>query len=181
MSRIGKQPVPIPAGVEVSVAGTEVVVKGPKGQLSQPLLPGVRIDVDNGHVVVQRESEAKQHRAMHGLARSLVANMVEGVTKGYQKNLELKGVGYRAQMQGKNLVLSVGYSHPVEIAPPEGIEIEVPQPTKIVVKGIDKQAVGQVAADIRAVRPPEPYLGKGIMYEGERIRRKAGKSGRAKG
>lgn len=180
MSRIGKQPVPIPAGVEVNVGDSEVVVKGPKGQLSQPLLPGIRINVDNGHVVVERTSDEKRHRAMHGLARSLVANMVEGVTKGYQKNLELKGVGYRAQMQGKNLVLSVGYSHPVEIAPPEGIELEVPQPTKIVVKGIDKQLVGQVAADIRAVRPPEPYLGKGIMYEGERIRRKAGKSGRAR-
>lgn len=180
MSRIGKQPVPIPAGVEVNVGDSEVVVKGPKGQLSQPLLPGIRINVDNGHVVVERTSDEKRHRAMHGLARSLVANMVEGVTKGYQKNLELKGVGYRAQMQGKNLVLSVGYSHPVEIAPPEGIELEVPQPTKIVVKGIDKQLVGQVAANIRAVRPPEPYLGKGIMYEGERIRRKAGKSGRAR-
>lgn len=180
MSRIGKKPVPIPAGVEVNVGDSEVVVKGPKGQLSQPLLPGIRINVDNGHVVVERTSDEKRHRAMHGLARSLVANMVEGVTKGYQKNLELKGVGYRAQMQGKNLVLSVGYSHPVEIAPPEGIELEVPQPTKIVVKGIDKQLVGQVAADIRAVRPPEPYLGKGIMYEGERIRRKAGKSGRAR-
>jgi len=180
VSRIGKQPVPIPAGVEVNVGDSEVVVKGPKGQLSQPLLPGIRINVDNGHVVVERTSDEKRHRAMHGLARSLVANMVEGVTKGYQKNLELKGVGYRAQMQGKNLVLSVGYSHPVEIAPPEGIELEVPQPTKIVVKGIDKQLVGQVAADIRAVRPPEPYLGKGIMYEGERIRRKAGKSGRAR-
>lgn len=181
MSRIGRRPVPIPAGVSVQVSDDRVVVEGPKGRLEQALLPEVRVEVENGHVVVTRTGDLKRHRAIHGLTRSLVANMVQGVTNGFQKNLELKGVGYRAQKQGNKLVLAVGYSKPVEMEPPAGIEVEVPAPTKITVRGIDKQLVGQVAADIRAVRPPEPYLGKGISYEGERIRRKAGKAGKGKG
>lgn len=181
MSRIGRRPVPIPAGVSVQVSDDRVVVEGPKGRLEQALLPEVRIEVEDGQVVVTRTGDLKRHRAIHGLTRSLVANMVEGVTKGFEKSLELKGVGYRAQKQGNKLVLAVGYSRPVEMEPPAGIEVEVPTPTKITVRGIDKQLVGQVAADIRAVRPPEPYLGKGISYEGERIRRKAGKTGRGKG
>jgi len=167
--------------VSVQVSDDRVVVEGPKGRLEQALLPEVRVEVENGHVVVTRTGDLKRHRAIHGLTRSLVANMVQGVTNGFQKNLELKGVGYRAQKQGNKLVLAVGYSKPVEMEPPAGIEVEVPAPTKITVRGIDKQLVGQVAADIRAVRPPEPYLGKGISYEGERIRRKAGKAGKGKG
>lgn len=181
MSRIGRRPVPLPAGVTVQVSRDRVVVEGPKGRLEQALLPEVRVEVENGHVVVTRTGDLKRHRAIHGLTRSLVANMVQGVTNGFQKNLELKGVGYRAQKQGNKLVLAVGYSKPVEMEPPAGIEVEVPAPTKITVRGIDKQLVGQMAADIRAVRPPEPYLGKGISYEGERIRRKAGKAGKGKG
>lgn len=180
MSRIGRQPVPVPSGVQVTIEGSRVSVKGPKGQLEQEFHPDIRVELENGHIRVSRPSDDKEHRALHGLTRSLVANMVEGVTNGFQRNLELKGVGYRAQKQGNKLVLSVGYSHPVEIHPPEGVEIDVPQPTKISVRGIDKQKVGQVAANIRAVRPPEPYLGKGIMYEGERIRRKAGKAGKGR-
>lgn len=181
MSRIGRQPVAVPGEVEIAIEGSKVAVKGPKGQLERELHPDMQLELQDGELIVQRPSESKEHRSLHGLTRSLVANMVEGVTKGFQRNLELKGVGYRAQKQGNKLVLAVGYSHPVEMVAPEGIEIDVPAPTKISVRGIDKQAVGQVAANIRAVRPPEPYLGKGIMYEGERVRRKAGKAGKVSG
>lgn len=179
MSRIGKLPVEIPAGVEVKLSGNTLTVKGPKGELVRELHPEMNIEVQDNAVVVTRPSDKKEHRALHGLTRTLIANMVEGVTKGYQRNLEIVGVGYRAAKQGNKLVLTVGYSHPVEITPEDGLEIEVPAPTKIQVKGIDKEKVGQLAANIRKVRPPEPYLGKGIRYEGERIIRKAGKAGRA--
>lgn len=179
MSRIGKMPVDIPAGVQISVSGENVVtVKGPLGQLQQQMPRAMKIEINGNQALVTRPSDEKQHKALHGLTRSLLANMVEGVTKGYVRNLELVGVGYRAALQGKNLSLTVGYSHSVVISPPPGIEFEVPAPTKITVKGIDKQAVGQIAAEIRAVRKPEPYLGKGIKYEGEQIRRKAGKAGK---
>lgn len=180
MSRIGVQPVPVPAGVEVQLNGNVIKVKGPKGTLERELHPDMVVQLSDGHITVSRPSDKKEHRALHGLTRTLIANMITGVTEGYQKNLEINGVGYRAAKQGSKLVLTVGYSHPVEIVEPEGIEISVPQPTRIEVKGIDKELVGQVAANIRAVRRPEPYLGKGIMYEGERIRRKAGKAGKAK-
>ena len=179
VSRIGKMPIPVPAGVTVNIDGNVVSVKGPMGELTQEFHPAVSIeqDADNA-LVVSRASDEKEQKALHGLTRSLIANMVEGVTKGYTINLEIIGVGYRAALQGKKLVLSMGYSHPVEIDPAPGIEFEVPAPTRITVKGIDKQLVGQTAADIRAVRPPEPYLGKGIRYAGEHVRRKAGKAGR---
>ncbi len=182
MSRIGRMPVQIPSGVEVKLDGGNVItVKGPKGTLSRELHRDMIVKVEGNTVTVQRPSEDKFYKALHGLTRSLIANMVEGVTKGYQKNLEISGVGYRAAKQGSKLVLSMGYSHPVEIEPAKGIEIEVPAPTKISVKGIDKELVGSTAASIRAVREPEPYLGKGIRYEGEVIRRKAGKAGKAGG
>lgn len=180
MSRIGVMPVPLPAGVEVQLNGNLIKVKGPKGTLERELHPDMIVEMSDDHITVSRPSEKKTHRSLHGLTRTLIGNMVVGVTEGYQKNLDIKGVGYRAAKQGSKLVLTVGYSHPVEIEEPQGIEIAVPQPTRVEVKGIDKEAVGQVAANIRAVRQPEPYLGKGIMYEGERIRRKAGKAGKAK-
>lgn len=179
MSRIGKKPVELPAGVQVSVSGeNNVTVKGPLGQLEQQMPQDIQISIEDNQALVTRPSDQKEHRALHGLTRSLLANMVEGVTKGYVRNLELVGVGYRAALQGKDISLTVGYSHPVLINAPQGIEFEVPAPTKISVKGIDKQAVGQIAAEIRAVRKPEPYLGKGIKYEGEQIRRKVGKAGK---
>lgn len=179
MSRIGKLPVQIPAGVTITVEdGNAVTVKGPKGTLSQKLCPEMALEEENGVLTVKRPSDDKQHRALHGLTRSLLHNMVVGVTSGFEKHLEIVGVGYRAQVNGKALTLNVGYSHPVEIQPPEGISFETPAPTKIVVKGNDKQAVGQIAADIRAVRPPEPYKGKGIRYENETVRRKEGKTGK---
>ncbi len=178
MSRIGLKPIPVPQDVKITLEGDKVTVKGPKGQLSQVIPAGMEIVSETEQLQVKRASDEKQHRSLHGLTRSLVANMVEGVTKGFQKDLELVGVGYRAAKQGKNLVLSVGYSHPVTIEPEEGIEIDVPAPTKISVKGIDKQLVGNTAAVIRHVRPPEPYKGKGIKYQGERIRRKVGKTGK---
>ncbi|HHU87705.1 MAG: 50S ribosomal protein L6 [Pelotomaculaceae bacterium] len=177
MSRIGKQPIPVPAGVEVQIEGSNVRVKGPKGQLEKNLHRDMIIKYEEGRLLVERPSENKLHRSLHGLTRTLLNNMVVGVTSGFQKNLELVGVGYRASKQGKKLVLAVGYSHPVEIEPEEGLEIEVPAPTKINVKGVDKEKVGALAAAIRAVREPEPYKGKGIRYEGEYIRRKAGKAG----
>lgn len=177
MSRIGKLPVEIPQGVTVKVDDENVIaVKGPKGELSQKIHKDMKVVVEDGNVLVVRPSDSKPHRSLHGLSRSLIANMVEGVTKGYQKNLELNGVGYRAQLQGKKLVLSVGYSHPVEIESDKDIEFEVPAPNKVIVKGIDKQKVGAVAANIRSVREPEPYKGKGIKYEDERIIRKEGKT-----
>ena len=165
--------------MQVSVSDANIVtVKGPLGQLEQQMPRDIQISIEDNQALVTRPSDEKHHRALHGLTRSLLANMVEGVTKGYVRNLELVGVGYRAALQGKDLSLTVGYSHPVVIKAPQGIEFEVPAPNKISVKGIDKQAVGQIAAEIRAVRKPEPYLGKGIKYEGEQIRRKVGKAGK---
>jgi len=178
MSRIGKQPVPIAGGVQITVAdGNEITVKGPKGQL-QRTFPGVmRFAVEESQVVVTRPSDASAHRALHGLSRSLLNNMVVGVTDGFTKTLEVQGVGYRAQLEGPNLRLAVGFSHPVVVEPPEGISFAVEGP-RINVSGIDKERVGQVAADIRKIRPPEPYKGKGIRYLGEHVRRKAGKAGK---
>ena len=177
MSRIGKKPISLPAGVKVTVDGNIVTVQGPKGTLVQTLPEGITITEEDNQVLVQRANDNKQQRAFHGLTRALIANMVEGVTNGFEKKLELVGVGYRAQMQGKKLVISIGFSHPVEIDAPEGIEFEVPAPTRITIKGINKQLVGNTAAHIRAIRKPEPYKGKGIKYENEHIRRKAGKAG----
>jgi large subunit ribosomal protein L6 len=177
MSRIGKLPVPVPDGVEVTLDGLNVTVKGPKGELSRQMPEGVTLSRDDeGAVVVTRNGETRTERSRHGLVRTLIANMIEGVTAGYSKSLELVGVGYRAAAKGSDVELQVGYSHPVLIPAPEGIAFEVPQPTRITVSGIDKVLVGQVAANIRKVRPPEPYKGKGIKYEGEQIRRKAGKA-----
>lgn len=179
MSRIGKLPVSVPAGVTITVDEKNVVtVKGPKGTLSQPVSPDMQVSLEEGVLLVKRMSDDKRHRALHGLTRSLIHNMVVGTTAGFEKRLEIVGVGYKAQMNGAKLVLNVGYSHPVEFTAPENISFEVPSPTKITVKGIDKQAVGQIAANIRAVREPEPYKGKGIRYEGERVRRKEGKTGK---
>jgi large subunit ribosomal protein L6 len=175
MSRIGKQPIPLPDGVEVSIEPQLVKVKGPKGELQERVSRDMGIEQQNGEIVVSRPTDRGEHRALHGLTRSLIANMVEGVTNGYEKRLEIQGVGYRAQLQGKKLVLALGYSHPVEMEAPEGIEFEVPMPTRIVVRGISKQVVGEVAANIRKQRPPEPYKGKGIRYEGEYVARKVGK------
>ena len=176
MSRIGRAPITIPSGVEVTVEGYLVTVKGPKGTLAQQMHPDMTVRVDEGNVVVTRPSDERQHRALHGLTRSLVANMVEGVTNGYAKTLEIQGVGYRAALKGSNLEIAVGYSHPVVVEPPKGVAFEVPQPTRIVVSGTDKQVVGQVAANIRAIRKPDPYKGKGIRYAGEYVRKKAGKA-----
>jgi large subunit ribosomal protein L6 len=177
MSRIGKSPITLPSGVEVKVNGDVVEVKGPKGNLKQTLNEGITVSVDDGTVTVERADDERSTRALHGLLRSLINNMVVGVSEGYSKELTAVGVGYRAALKGKQLELQVGFSHPVEIDAPEGITFEVPEPTRIVVGGIDKQLVGQVAANIRAVRPPEPYKGKGIRYTDERVRRKAGKAG----
>jgi large subunit ribosomal protein L6 len=177
MSRIGRQPVPVPPGVEVWIDGNNVKVKGPKGELERKLHRDMIIKQEEGKLSVERPTDNKMHKSLHGLTRTLLNNMVVGVTKGFQKNLELVGVGFRATKQGKKLVLAVGYSHPVEIEPEAGVEIEVPAPNKISVSGIDKERVGALAAVIHAVREPEPYKGKGIRYEGERIRRKAGKAG----
>ncbi len=177
MSRIGKQPISVPPGVEVKIDGAKVWIKGPKGELERELHRDMVIKQEEGQLVVQRPSDNKLHRSLHGLTRTLLNNMVVGVTAGFQKNLELVGVGYRASKQGNKLVLAVGYSHPVEIEPEEGLAIEVPTPTKINIKGTDKEKVGALAAKVRAVREPEPYKGKGIKYEGEAIRRKAGKAG----
>jgi large subunit ribosomal protein L6 len=175
MSRIGKRPIEVPAGVTVTVDTGRVTVHGPKGELRQVVPQRIAITQEEGQIVVTRPTERGGDRALHGLTRTLVANMVEGVTKGFEKRLELQGVGYRAALAGTNLELQVGYSHPVRITPRQGIEFEVPVPTQIVVRGIDKQMVGQTAAEIREVRPPEPYKGKGIRYEGEYVRRKVGK------
>lgn len=177
MSRIGRQPITVPQGVEVKIDGNLVVVKGPNGELSRELHRDMIIEMEGDQILVKRPSEDKFHRSLHGLTRTLVSNMIEGVTKGFERTLELIGVGYRAAKQGNKLVLTVGYSHPVEIEPKPGIEIEVPVATKIIVKGADKEAVGALAANIREVREPEPYKGKGIKYENERIRRKVGKAG----
>jgi large subunit ribosomal protein L6 len=175
MSRIGKAPIEIPSGVNVSLSPGRVMVNGPLGELSQQIPTRMKIDQENGTLTVTRPTERGEDRALHGLTRSLIANMVEGVTKGFEKRLELQGVGYRAALQGADLRLDVGYSHPVVMKPPQGITFEVPVPTQVVVKGVDKQQVGQIAAEVRRVRPPEPYKGKGIRYEGEYVRRKVGK------
>ena len=176
MSRVGKKPLEIPAGVTFTNNNNTVTVKGPKGELTRTFHPDIEIKVEDNVINVSRPSDQKEHRALHGTTRSVLGNMVEGVTKGFERGLELIGVGYRAQKQGNKVVLSVGYSHPVEIVPEAGIEIDVPTQTKLVVKGIDKERVGAVAANIRGVRPPEPYKGKGIRYEGEYVRRKEGKT-----
>jgi len=177
MSRIGKKILEIPAGVTITIAeDNTVTVKGPKGELTRTFNADMSIKIEENTLTVERPSEQKEHRALHGTTRALIGNMVEGVTAGFARGLELVGVGYRAQKQGDKLVLSVGYSHPVEMTPEAGIEVEVPAPTKIVIKGIDKQRVGEFAANIRAVRAPEPYKGKGIRYEGEVVRRKEGKT-----
>jgi large subunit ribosomal protein L6 len=175
MSRIGRQPIPVPAGVLVSVDPGRVTVSGPKGELRSAVPQRMQIAQEDGVITVTRPTERGEDRALHGLTRTLVANMVEGVTNGFEKRLEIQGVGYRATMAGSNLELQVGYSHPVRITPRQGIEFEVPAPNQVIVRGIDKQAVGQTAAEIRRVRPPEPYKGKGIRYEGEFVRRKVGK------
>ena len=175
MSRIGRQPIPLPAGVMVSISPGRVMVNGPLGELSQTVPQRINVEKQDGEIVVTRPTDRGPDRALHGLTRTLVANMVEGVTKGFEKRLEIQGVGYRAQLKGEDLELAVGYSHPVPYKAPKGISFDVPQPTVVVVKGIDKQRVGQVAAEIRSVRPPEPYKGKGIRYAGEYVRRKVGK------
>jgi large subunit ribosomal protein L6 len=175
MSRIGRKPVPVPDAVSVEIAPGNIAVKGPKGELRQTLSPDMKVEQDEGVVTISRPTDRGEHRALHGLTRSLIANMVEGVTNGFEKRLEIQGVGYRAALKGKKLELALGYSHPVAIDAPEGIDFEVPQPTEVVIKGIDKQLVGQVAADIRKRRPPEPYKGKGIRYKDEQVLRKVGK------
>lgn len=177
MSRIGRKPIALPQGVSVSIEGNRVTVEGKKGKLQWDLLPDINVAVENGQLVVTRTGDDKVHRARHGLTRALLNNMVIGVSQGFEKQLEIQGIGYRAQMQGKKLVLSLGYSHPVEYEPPSGIEIATDGPAKIFVRGIDRQLVGQVAAIIRGFRPPENYKGKGIRYVGEYVIRKAGKTG----
>jgi large subunit ribosomal protein L6 len=175
MSRIGRQPIELPAGVTVSISPGRVMVNGPLGELSQVVPQRIQVAQEDGVILVTRPTERGEDRALHGLTRTLVANMVEGVTKGFEKRLEIQGVGYRAQLKGSDLELAVGYSHVVTVKPRQGISFEVPAPTQIVVKGTDKQVVGQTAAEVRSVRPPEPYKGKGIRYEGEYVRRKVGK------
>lgn len=176
MSRIGLKPIEIPKDVEVKYENNHIHVKGPKGELERDIHPLVKVNIDGNILTVERANDEKFSRSIHGTTRSLINNMIEGVTKGFQKELEIIGVGYRAQKQGNKLVINAGYSHPVEIEPNEGIEFEVPKNTEIIVKGIDKQKVGSVAAEIRAIRPPEPYKGKGIRYKGEHVRRKEGKT-----
>jgi len=177
MSRIGKAPVEVPGGVSVKILGRRVMVTGPKGELTVPIGHGVEVRQENGSIVLERASDTPDHKAMHGLTRSLIQNAVTGVTEGFSKTLQIAGVGYRAALQGSDVNLQVGYSHPVLISPRGGVEFEVPNATTIVVRGIDKQRVGQMAAEIRKVRPPEPYKGKGIRYSDEQIRRKVGKAG----
>ena len=176
MSRIGKQPIPVPEGVTVTIEPELVRVNGPKGELAERVVRDITIEQEDGQLVVKRPTDRGDHRALHGLTRSLVANMVQGVTEGYEKRLEIQGVGYRAALKGRDLELQVGFSHPVTVPPPEGIEFEVPAANRIVVRGIDKQMVGEVAANIRKVRKPEPYKGKGIRYEGEIVKIKPGKA-----
>ncbi|WP_457630184.1 50S ribosomal protein L6 [Oceanithermus sp.] len=177
MSRIGKLPIPLPAGVNVELKPGQAIVKGPKGQLVVDFDPDISVRVEDGQIIVERPTDGRRHRALHGLTRALLANAVTGVSQGYVKELEIKGIGYRAKMQGGKIELSIGFSHPVIIEAPEGITLEVPEPTKIKVSGIDKQKVGQVAANIRAIRPPDAYHGKGIRYAGEVLRLKPGKAG----
>jgi large subunit ribosomal protein L6 len=177
MSRIGKKPVTVPKNVTASVDGQTIKVKGPKGELERRVHPDMSVALDNGNIVVNRPSDGPTHRALHGLTRTLVANMVDGVTKGYSKQLEIVGVGYKAEGRPYGLQLALGFSHPIEYRAPKGIKLSAPQPTQIVIEGADKELVGQVAAELRSLRPPEPYKGKGIKYVGEQIRRKAGKAG----
>ncbi|MGB3260321.1 50S ribosomal protein L6 [Paenisporosarcina sp.] len=179
MSRVGKKPIEVPADVTVTIAqNNEVTVKGPKGELTRTFNADIKIEKEENVVTLTRPSESKEHRTIHGTTRALLANMVEGVSKGFERNLELVGVGYRASLQGSKLVLNVGYSHPVEFTPEDGLVVEVPTNTKISIKGINKERVGALASNIRQVRPPEPYKGKGIRYEGEVVRRKEGKTGK---
>jgi large subunit ribosomal protein L6 len=178
MSRIGKLPIPVPSGVTVTVDQNHVKVEGPKGTLERSLPAQIAIRVEDGQVVCERPTDGREHRSLHGLTRTLVSNMVTGVSAGFRKDLELVGVGYRVQMQGEDLVLNLGFSHPVRFKPPAGVAIEVPDTTHFAVTGVSKEAVGQVAADLRKLRKPEPYKGKGVMYRGEKIRRKAGKAGK---
>ncbi|MGH7721452.1 MAG: 50S ribosomal protein L6 [Candidatus Dormibacteria bacterium] len=179
MSRIGKLPITVPGGVEVTLAGSHITVTGARGTLERSLPPSMIIELENGVISVRRPSETTTHRSLHGLTRTLVANMVEGVSQGFTRQLDLVGVGFRAAKQGNDLVLSIGYSHPIRYTPPDGVSIAVPVPTQISVSGTNKEMVGQVAAKIRSFRKPEPYKGKGVMYRGEVVRRKAGKSGKA--
>lgn len=181
MSRIGRQPVILPAGVQVTLGVGEVSVSGPKGSLSQAIPAPIGVSIVGGEVLVTRPSDIKQHKALHGLSRSLIANMVIGVTTGYRRTLDITGVGFRVAKQGPRLTLQVGFSHPVEFAPPPGVSFEVESPTRLHILGIDKQLVGEVAAQVRGIKPPEPYLGKGIRYSDEKIRRKAGKAGKVGG
>jgi large subunit ribosomal protein L6 len=180
MSRIGKMPVTVPGGVDVSVDGQKVTVKGPRGMLAREFPDRVAISLDEGAAIVTRADESREARALHGLSRALLANMVEGVASGFTRNLEIVGVGYRAALKGQDLELQLGFSHPVSFPAPDGISFEVPEPTKVSVSGIDKEQVGQVAANIRKIRPPEPYKGKGVRFAGEQVRRKAGKAGRGR-
>lgn len=180
MSRIGKKPITVPAGVDVKLNGNDITVKGPKGTLNRTLHPDMKVELNDGVITVTRPSDDKEHRSLHGLTRTLIANMVEGVTNGFKKELDVNGVGYRVQKQGKNLVMNLGFSHQVIVSEIEGITIDVPAPNKIVINGCDKQAVGQFAAEVREKRPPEPYKGKGIKYADEVIRRKVGKTGAKK-
>lgn len=178
MSRIGKKPITVPAGVEINIEGNQLTVKGPKGTLTRNVHADMKINLADNELSVERPSDNRTHRALHGTTRSIISNMVEGVSTGFAKTLDLVGVGYRASKKGSNVVLNVGYSHPVEITPIEGVELDVPSQTQVVVKGIDKEKVGAMAANIRSVREPEPYKGKGIKYATERIRRKEGKTGK---
>ncbi len=178
MSRVGKMPVAVPSGVDIEVDGSQVTVKGSKGQLSREFPDRVSFSIEDGEISVVREDDTRESKALHGLSRALLANMVHGVTEGFNKTLEIQGVGYRASLKGQDVELLVGFSHPVDVPAPDGITFEVPEPTRIVVSGIDKEQVGQVAANIRKIRPPEPYKGKGIRYSGEYVRRKAGKAGK---
>ncbi|WAH37405.1 50S ribosomal protein L6 [Alicyclobacillus dauci] len=178
MSRIGRKAIAVPTGVEVKQDGSNLLVKGPKGQLERTLHPDMNLVIEDSEIRVERPSDDKKHKALHGTTRSVVANMVEGVTNGFTKNLDLVGVGYRANKQGNKVTLSLGFSHPVELPVVEGIEVEVPAQTKLVIRGIDKELVGSYAAKVRELRPPEPYKGKGIRYEGENVRRKVGKTGK---
>lgn len=179
MSRIGRLPIALPAGVELTMTGSHVSVTGTRGTLERVLPPSMRVQVDGGVVTVERPSDTTPHRSLHGLTRTLLANMVEGVSRGFTRELDLVGVGFRASKQGQDLILTLGYSHPIRYTPPEGVTIEVPAPTQIAISGTDKEIVGQVAAKIRSFRKPEPYKGKGVLYRGEQVRRKAGKSGKA--
>ena len=181
MSRIGKLPIPVPSGVDVTIEGNHVVVKGPRGELSRDITPVLRVVREDGMLRVERPDDAKRSRELHGLTRTLLANMVTGVTTGFRKGLEITGVGYRAQLVGQKLQLNLGYSHPVEIDPPDGISFELENPTRLAVLGIDRELVGHVAARVRAARKPEPYKGKGVRYAGEVVRRKAGKAGKIGG